>query len=219
MFSFIDVSYKGILKIDALEITGPGITSIVGESGSGKTTLLRLLNKMISPERGNIAYLGRPLEEIPSVELRRMVVMLSQTPAIFPGTIRDNLQAGLLFSEKPPADEPMLKDTLSMVHLNKEPDNLAETLSGGEKQRLALARVILMEPDVLLLDEPSAALDDETELLVIEKLASYAREHGKTLIMVTHAKEMAKRYSNWIIELRNGTVIRKQEVRQNAGNH
>lgn len=219
MFIFRNIKYKGILSIDSLEITGPGITSVVGESGSGKTTLLRLLNKMISPDAGVITYFGKPLTEIPSVDLRRRVVMLSQTPAIFPGTIRDNLLAGLRFCGRETAGDHLLHEILTMVHLQKELDGQADTLSGGEKQRLALARVILMEPDVLLLDEPSAALDEETEMLLVAKLADYVREKNKTLIMVTHAKQVAQRYSDRIIELKCGAVIRQEEVTRHAGNH
>jgi putative ABC transport system ATP-binding protein len=216
MFTLKDVSYKRILSVDNLTLSGPGITSIVGESGSGKTTLLRLLNKMISPEHGSIHYQGKSLVEIPSVMLRRSVVMLSQMPAIFPGTIRDNLLTGLLFAEKPPVGDNALQDVLTMVSLQKDLNGLAETLSGGEKQRLALARVILIEPEVMLLDEPSAALDEDTELLIIDKLATFAREHKKTLIMVTHAKQIARRYSDWIIEIRSGNIISQEEVSKHA---
>jgi len=98
-----------------------------------------------------------------------------------------------------------------MVELNKNLNDDAEKLSGGEKQRLALGRVILMNPEVFLLDEPSSALDEETENLIIKKLTQYVKENGKTLIMVTHSKAIAKNFSDHIIELSNGKIVKVGE--------
>lgn len=203
MFAFKDVKYKNIIDIQELTINTQKVTFIVGESGSGKTTLLRLLNKMISPDSGAIFYLGEPLESIDSVALRRSVVMLPQSPVIFEGSIKDNLLIGLEFSEKPPASDDELSAILKRVNLNKELGQSAENLSGGEKQRVALGRVLLMIPDVLLLDEPSSSLDEETEKLIFNTLATYTRDKGKTLICVTHSKQAAKSYADRIIELKN----------------
>lgn len=206
MFSLRDVRYKNILEIDELEIEGSKVTSIVGESGSGKTTLLRLLNKLISCGSGEVKYRGENIESVDSVELRRDVVMLPQIPSIFPGNVRDNLQIGLKFSEKPEADDSVLLSVLELVGLKKSLDEPSENLSGGEKQRLALGRVILLEPEVLLLDEPSSALDEETERIIIGKLVEYTKEQKKTLVMVSHSKKIAENYSDNIIEIRNGRI-------------
>lgn len=206
MFSLKNVRYKNILEIDNLEIEGGKVTSIVGESGSGKTTLLRLLNKLISCDSGEVKYRGENIESVDSVELRRDVVMLPQIPSIFSGTVRDNLQIGLKFSEKPEADDSVLLSVLELVSFKKSLDEPSENLSGGEKQRLALGRVILLEPEVLLLDEPSSALDEETERIIIGKLVEYTKEQKKTLVMVTHSKKIAKNYSDNIVEIKNGRI-------------
>lgn len=190
MFLLKKVKYKHILDINDLNIEKYKVTSIVGESGSGKSTLLRLLNKLISCDSGEIFYNDQSLDTINSVELRRNVVMLPQLPAIFPGTVRDNLLIGLKFSEKPTVDDAKLRQILNIVHLNKELGDDSDKLSGGEKQRLALGRVILIDPEVFLLDEPSSALDEETERIIIEKLVEYTKESNKTLIMVTHSKKL-----------------------------
>lgn len=100
MFLFDKVKYKDILDIDKLRIEKYKVTSIVGQSGSGKTTLLRLLNKLISCDSGEIYYDGKALSSLDSVKLRREVVMLGQEPVVFSGSIKDNLLAGLRFSEK-----------------------------------------------------------------------------------------------------------------------
>lgn len=207
MIQLKNIVYKDILRIENLQIFDKQITSIVGESGSGKTTLLRLLNKMISPDQGEIFYQSEPISKMDSIQLRRKVVMLPQAPVIFSGTVRDNLLIGRKFSEQSMVTDERLTDILQMVHLKKDLNEEAELLSGGEKQRVALGRVILMNPEVFLLDEPSSALDEETEELIIEKLVQFTREQNKSLIMVTHSKMMAKRYSDRIIEIKQGQIV------------
>lgn len=211
MFCLRGVRYRDILNIERLEIPEGKVTCIVGESGSGKTTLLRLLNKLISYDKGEIVYKGRSLKDIDSVELRRRVVMLPQTPAIFPGTVWDNLLIGLVFSEKPLVGEKKLLEIMKMVHLDKGLDEDAEKLSGGEKQRLALGRVLLMDPEAFLLDKPSSALDEDTEEVVIGSLVRYARERGKTVVMVTHSKQVARSFSDIIVEVNHGRLVSRWE--------
>ncbi|EYE89472.1 ABC transporter ATP-binding protein [Fervidicella metallireducens AeB] len=212
MFSLKKVKYKHILDIDNLNIKKHKVTCIVGESGSGKSTLLRLLNKLISCDSGEIYYENQLLNTIDSVELRRKVSMLPQLPVIFPGTVRDNLLIGLKFAEKLPVGDEKLHYILNLVHLNKKLDEDSQMLSGGEKQRLALGRLILLDPEVFLLDEPSSALDEETESIIIEKLVAYTKESNKTLIMVTHSKKVAHTYSENIIEINKGKVVNFKEV-------
>lgn len=206
MFLLKNVKYKNILDINNLEIKANLTTCIVGESGSGKTTLLRLLNKMISCDSGEIYYNKKPLSEIDSVSLRRSVVMLPQSPAIFKGSIRENLLMGLNFSEKPAVGDEVLKAILKTVKLNKDINDNADKLSGGEKQRLALGRILIMNPDVLLLDEPSSALDEDTENIIIESLVDYSRKNNKTLVMVTHSKSVAERFSDEIVTIEKGKL-------------
>jgi putative ABC transport system ATP-binding protein len=206
MYEIRNVKYKNILDIDNLKIPEKKVTSIVGKSGSGKTTLLRLLNKLISCDTGSILFKDKSLKEIDSVELRRKVIMLPQQPIIFEGSIRKNLLIGLEFSEKELLPDDRLNEILKLVHLDKSLDSEAEKLSGGEKQRVALGRVILMDPEVLLLDEPSSALDDLTEDKIIEFVANYSRDNNKTLILVTHSKDISKKYSDIEIVIEAGRI-------------
>ena len=212
MFLFKDVQYKHILNIKNLTIKKQKVTCLIGQSGSGKTTLLRLLNKLISYDNGEILYNNQPLRDINSVELRRNIVMLPQAPAIFSGSIKDNLLIGLKFSERPLASDKQLYEVLQLVKLNKALNQDAEELSGGEKQRVALGRVILMKPEVLLLDEPSSALDEETEFMIIKALVNYTKENNKTLIMVTHSKKVASQFSDEVIEIKEGKIINEKGV-------
>jgi putative ABC transport system ATP-binding protein len=207
MFHLSGVKYKNILDIDNLNIPSNKITCVIGESGSGKTTLLRMLNKLISCDTGEILYKNQPIEGIDSVELRRDVIMLPQTPVIFKGSVGENLLIGLKFAEKPFVSDERLNQVLKTVQLNKDLKSDAEKLSGGEKQRLALARVILLNPEGLLLDEPSSSLDEETENIIVRNLVDYAKENNKTLIMVTHSKKVAEQFSENTIRIKNGKIV------------
>lgn len=192
MFLLKDVRLDKILHIPNLIIEGNRTTCITGESGGGKTTLLKLLNRMSTPDAGTITYLGQPLESYDPVQLRRQVVMMAQDPLVFPGNIRENMLMGLRFSQKPEASDEDVRSMMEMVKLRKSLNEDPTILSGGEKQRLALGRVLLMHPEVLLLDEPSSSLDDETESLVIRRVTGYVQETGKTLVMVTHSRSLAE---------------------------
>jgi putative ABC transport system ATP-binding protein len=205
MFEIINLKYQEILEIPALSIN-PGVTVIAGASGSGKTTLLRLLNKSISPTAGSITYNGTELKEIPSVKLRREVLLLSQQPAIFNGDLRHNLEIGFKFQNRALPSEKAMLEMLRQVHLNKTLETEVRLLSGGEKQRLAIGRVFLLEPAVFLLDEPSSALDDVTEESVISLVVEKARRDGQSIIMVTHSKAVAAQFADEIIEIENGKL-------------
>lgn len=207
MFKITKLTYEGILNITDLTIPEKRITCIIGPSGGGKSTLLKHFNKLLSPTTGNIYFKGEDLAKISSVQLRRRVTMLGQTPTIFPGNIRDNLLIGLKFAEKPLVDDAKLLEMLAAVHLEKPLEGECTNLSGGEKQRLALARVLLLDPEVLLLDEPSSALDSDTELKVVQDIAAYIKATGKTLIMVTHSKTLAETYGENIVRLEKGVVV------------
>ena len=212
MFHLKNVQYNNILNINELTIEAGKITCIVGESGSGKTTFLKLLNHLINYEQGQIKYKEEDLKELDAITLRREVILLPQNPVIFPGTLRDNLQIGLQFSKKEPAPEEKLLEEINRLGLYKQLDDQTDTFSGGEKQRLALARVILMDPEVLLLDEPTSALDDNTVDKVMGRIHDYVKSRQKTLVMVTHSKQLAKETGEKIITLENGFVSGIEEV-------
>ncbi|WP_230157870.1 ATP-binding cassette domain-containing protein [Peribacillus sp. Bi96] len=191
MFRLEKIRYKGILHIDNLTISAGMVTCLTGESGAGKTSLLRLLNRMDDPDSGSIFYQDQLLESLNPIEHRRKVTMLSQTPFILPGTIEENLQMGLELTEREKKDETELEKALETVQLQKALTDGAENLSGGEKQRLALARLLLLKPEVYLLDEPTAALDEETELKVMSRFLEEVKLEKGTVIMITHSRQLA----------------------------
>jgi len=201
MYAIRNLVYRHILDIPRMTLSGTGVTCIIGESGSGKTTFLRMLNRMLSPDSGIVEFRGSALESYDPVHLRRKVVMLPQHPVVFPGDIRSNLQIGRLFSHRDAADDEALREVLRSVNLDSALDSDASVLSGGEKQRLAIARIVLMDPDVYLLDEPSSALDDGTEDVVIRSVSEQVRRHGRALIMVTHSRRIADQFADDVVEL------------------
>jgi len=204
MFEFKDVKYKNIVHIPGGTIEKGKVTTLVGESGGGKTTILKMLNKMISPTQGEILYEGRELTKIDSVIHRRQVTMLSQNPVVFDGSIKDNLVAGLNFQGRLIPDDNTLKRVLEQVSLKKELEEVSDRLSGGERQRLALGRILLLDSPVYLLDEPSSALDDQTEGIIIDMITDYVRGNNKTLVMVTHSRTVAQKYSDVVFKVSNG---------------
>ncbi|RLQ97086.1 ABC transporter ATP-binding protein [Falsibacillus albus] len=202
MFSLHNVQYQHILRIEDMRIEKKEITCIVGESGAGKSTLLKLLNQMILPDKGEILYKGENIRDIDSVNLRRKVVMLAQQPLVFPGSIEDNLQKGLRLSEKDDASLKELDSILRAFSLQTlKLSQSIETLSGGEKQRVALGRVLLMKPEVYLLDEPTSALDDETAFDVMTEFLNRAKSQGSAVVMVTHSKMIAERFGERMIKM------------------
>jgi putative ABC transport system ATP-binding protein len=190
-------------------IPGAGITVVSGPSGAGKTTLLRLCNRLEVPDEGRVRYHGQLLDELDPLALRRRVGMVFQRPTPFPGTVADNLAVA-----RPQAGSGELGTALERVAL--DPGLLgqeARTLSGGELQRMCLARTLVTRPETLLLDEPTSALDEQPKL-VFESAARHLAAQGITIIWVTHDKAQAQRIADRIYQLRDGhlTGIPAEEV-------
>ncbi|TVR67715.1 MAG: ABC transporter ATP-binding protein [Spirochaetaceae bacterium] len=189
LYQFSHVRVRDLFTIPDLAVRAGVVTVLRGPSGCGKTSALRLLNRMTPADGGSILYRGQSLESLDPVVLRREVVMLAQNAVLFTDKVRDDLLAGCRFAEQPDPDEKTLKGALETVRLPKSLEEDPGTFSGGEKQRLALARVLLMEPPVLLLDEPSAGLDRETEEAVFSVIRRL-REEGRSVIVATHARDL-----------------------------
>lgn len=206
MFLLKDIKFKNILDIENLEINENVVTVVKGESGSGKSTMLKLLNNIISPDNGIVMYNGVDVNDINPITLRREVIMQSQFPTIFPGNVRENLNVIFtLRGEEGLADEKLLK-AMEIVNLKKDLNDDAQNLSGGEKTRLSIARLFLVEPDVFLFDEPGASLDSNTEEILMNNVIDEIKKRNKTLVFISHS-ENPEIISDEIINLKDGKVI------------
>jgi len=190
---------RRVLDEVTARIPGAGITVVSGPSGAGKTTLLRLCNRLEVPDTGRVCYRGQPLVELDPLALRRRVGMVFQRPTPFPGTVADNLAVA-----RPDAGTGELGTALERVAL--DPGLLgqeARTLSGGELQRMCLARTLVTQPETLLLDEPTSALDAQPKQ-VFEAAARHLAAQSITIIWVTHDNAQARRIADQVYQLRGG---------------
>jgi putative ABC transport system ATP-binding protein len=217
VFDHVCVERDGITILDDVHgsVTGPGITVIAGPSGAGKSTLLRLCNRLEVPTTGALRFRGRDLAAIDPRTLRRTVGMVFQTPTLFGGSVRDNLAVAA-----PAADEERYRAVLEAVALDPGLlDRPAATLSGGEAQRACLARTLVTEPEVLLLDEPTAALDAGPKL-TFEQLARGLAAAGMPLLWVTHDVAQLRRIADRVLALVGGALVHAgpvEELRNVAG--
>jgi putative ABC transport system ATP-binding protein len=172
----------------------PGATAILGPSGSGKSTLLRLLNRLADPDEGVVRFHGDDLRELDPLELRRRAVLVPQLPAPVPGTVADNVRygpalRGAAVDPLPPLEQAGLDSSYA--------DRDAGRLSVGEQQRVMLARALALDPEVLLLDEPTAALDERAKEGVERTLADLPC----STVLVTHERAQAERLADRLVEL------------------
>jgi putative ABC transport system ATP-binding protein len=177
-----------------------GATAVLGPSGSGKSTLLRVLNRLADPDSGVVRFHGRDVRELDPLELRRRAVLVPQLPAPVPGSVADNVRYGPRLQGREVDVEPPLRLAgLDAGYAERD----ASRLSVGEQQRVMLARALALEPEVLLLDEPTAALDETAKATVEQALAGLERV---SMVVVTHERAQAERLATRVVELREGRL-------------
>ena len=177
-----------------------GATAVVGPSGSGKSTLLRLLNRLADPGEGAVRFHGTDVRELDPLELRRRVGLVPQLPAPVPGTVGDNVRFGpRLHGQDVDPLAPLRLVGLDETFLERD----ASRLSVGEQQRVMLARALALEPEVLLLDEPTASLDAAATASVEEALQGL---RDVSYVLVTHDRGQAARLTERAIELHDGRI-------------
>lgn len=217
LYSFKDVFYsigdKEILSNITVDIKRTEITGVIGPSGSGKSTFLRLLNKLISPTKGELIYQDKKISEIPARVLRKEVGMVQQQPFLFEGTVKENLLYGPKIWNIEYSDEELLS-LLEKVAL--EPEFLEKDvlgLSGGEQQRVSFARSLANNPSVLLLDEPTSSLDLVSEEIIENSIKKLVNE-GIKVIIVTHSLEQTQRLTDQLLFLKDGKFKEKTTTKK-----
>ena len=196
---------KALDNVD-LNIESGKFVVILGPSGAGKTTLLNLLGGLDSPSSGKIVVDGRDISDLSDDELAdfraKTVGFIFQSYNLIPAlTVFENVSLVKEIADDPLPAEEMLKEVALSDHSDKFPSEL----SGGEQQRVSIARALAKNPKILLCDEPTGALDSETGAAVLKILLSMARNHDKTIIIVTHNQSIAK-MADQIIKVRSGRI-------------
>lgn len=204
---------KTILDGIDLEFVPGAVNVILGPNGAGKSTLLRLLGLLDRPQRGEILYDGRELSSMARRErtrLRRRCGFVFQSPLLLAGSVAANLRFGARLRSLKVSAEAMSR-VLEQTGLAGKERQEARLLSGGEKQRLQLARVMLLDPDLYLLDEPTANLDPLSVKNIESAIARLARE-GKTVILATHNLTQARLLAQRVFFLKAGRLVQAGPV-------
>ncbi len=178
---------------------------IKGPSGIGKSTLLRLINRMEEPTEGEIFFNGQPVRSMVASKLRTSIIYIQQTPVVLDGTIKENLLLPFNYkankNHTKPDDkllEKLLSDySIDNVTLNRN----AKNLSVGQMQRLCLIRGLLLNPDVILFDEPVSALDEKSSKIVEDHAEKLCLDEGKTIIMVSHKEFVSEQVKPFLVEV------------------
>lgn len=201
-----DAIVDGIsLRVDSGEIV-----AIVGPSGAGKSSFLRLLNRLDEPTAGTVYVDGTDYRDRDPQSLRREIGFVAQQPALRAGSVAENIALGALVCDEP-IDHDRVASLLTRMGLEGYADRTVDDLSGGEAQRVALARALYLDPAVLLLDEPTAHLDDAAEAQVESLMADLLCDRGLTCLIVTHDTSQAQRLGDRIVEIEAGTTVTDRE--------
>jgi putative ABC transport system ATP-binding protein len=196
---------KNILNDINFDIYAGDFISIVGPSGSGKSTLLKLCCHLISPSSGRILYKDKEITDYNPTEIRKEIAYCFQTPSLFGETVLDNLKFPYQIRNIK-YDEERVKELFQKFQLDIDlVKNKVKNLSGGEKQRIALIRILLYKPQIILLDEITSALDVDNTLIV-ESVIESLNDEGITILWITHNPEQSRKYANKVLTIEQGAI-------------
>jgi putative ABC transport system ATP-binding protein len=189
----------------SVEVQLGEVVAVVGPSGSGKSSFLRLLNRLDEPTGGTVRLNGQDYRELAPEALRRRVGMVMQTPYLFPGDVAGNVAYGPRQRGLPLPDE-QIAALLRRVGLSGYQQREVSHLSGGEAQRVSIARTLANAPEILLLDEPTSALDETAAREVEELVLDIIRERRMTCVIVTHDNAQARRIARRTMIITGGKL-------------
>ena len=198
---------RDALTIASLDIQRGETLAIVGPNGAGKSTLLLMLAHLLKPVNGNVNYDGKPLEEWNDLEYRRKIAFVFQDPLLMDMSVEENVALGLKFRgvdklESQARSAKWMK-AMGVDSLSKR---RAGQLSGGEAQRVSLARAFVLDPELLLMDEPFSAVDPQTRAQLLQDLSSLLSHEHRTTIIVTHNLKEAAQMGHRVAVIINGTL-------------
>ena len=203
-------AYDGhaVLDIPALDIPAGQVCLFTGPNGSGKTTLLSILALLRAPTGGSICLNGIECPREPGRDLRRLVTLVHQNPVLFSTSVRNNLEYGLKNRGLAAGEiHNRIESIVEDMQLSTVIDKHARKLSGGESQRVILARAIVLDTPILLLDEPTNSLDVAYRPALVRLLHKINREKGATILVATHDTSFIEALSGRILRMENGRII------------
>jgi len=205
----ISKSYQGneVLKDCSCAFDKGGVYVLMGPNGCGKSTFLRLCALLENPDRGEITYFSGVHAHSKDIELRRRITLVLPKVGVFNTTVFQNVSYGLrVRGGKGDEVEKNVLKALEFVGLIERRDQHALTLSSGETQRLGIARAMVIEPEILFLDEPTASVDERNTEIIEDIVLRMKREGASTVVITTHDKEQAARLGDWLMEMRGGLI-------------
>ncbi|MEM9415762.1 MAG: ABC transporter ATP-binding protein [Planctomycetota bacterium] len=195
-----------------VSIQAGDFAALIGPNGSGKSTLLRTLARLLKPTSGSVLLHGQPIDKLSARALARKLAVMPQSPTAPPGvTVRELVGYGRAphsswLRPESHTDRQLVRSLIERCDLSHLAARLVHTLSGGERQRCWIAMALAQQPDVLLLDEPVSALDIAHQLEVLDLLAQVNREQETTVVIVLHDINLAARYCNTLLAVRDGQL-------------
>lgn len=201
IFSTENVRFKDIIQYPDFQIQPDSPAFVVGKNGSGKSTLFKMFNRTLSPAGGLIRYNGKDLSSFPPLDLRKEILLVSQQVFLYDDTIRGNFEKFYTVTgRQKPSDDAVL-ESLALTNADFGLENTARTLSGGERQRIYLAIFLSLKPEVILLDEPTAALDKESSVDVMAQIYRFCEENGMASVTISHDPNIVSLYARQIVRL------------------
>jgi tungstate transport system ATP-binding protein len=206
---------RDVLRIDSLDISRGETLVVVGPNGAGKSTLLLALGHLLEPAHGEILFDGESIFKLDELEYRRRISFVFQDPLLLDMTVEQNVALGLKFRSTPTAEvQERVGRWIKQLGIESLAKRRAGQLSGGEAQRVSLARAFILEPELLLLDEPFSSLDPPTRSKLLEDLSALLLENHRTAIFVTHNLNEAAKLSHRIAVMIGGMLRQVGTVKQ-----
>lgn len=201
------------MKSISLEIRKGDLLAFIGHNGSGKTTLLRILASLELPTSGRYLYRGEEINEL--YDLNKRATLVFQKSTMFNSSVEDNIAYGLKVRDFSRSEvESKVSEALELVKMQDHASKNAKDLSGGEQQRVALARAFVIDPDLLLLDEPTSNVDPGNAKIVEEAIKEIVEKNDTTVVLATHTLFQAKRLSNRTAHLYDGKILEEGKTEE-----
>ncbi len=209
------VGYDGKIIIPEMNVQIPEgkITAIIGPNGCGKSTLLKTLGRIIPKEKGTIELFGQPMDSMKTDEIARKLALLPQGPQAPAGlSVEELVSYGRYpylkgFGRLSDKDKEIIQEALEQTSTADLKNRRLDELSGGQRQRVWISMCLAQDTPVILLDEPTTYLDMAHQLEILELLEKLNKEDGKTIALVIHDLNLAARFADWLIAMRNGHIL------------